>query len=73
MQKIISGSVILVEKPNKKKRRYVSDYTDEMDISRASSACDCTGLMPSLPQSDEEVRSYKNVYDFSPVYVSDES
>ena len=64
---------MFVEKIKQKKRRYVTDYTDEMDISRASSACDCTGLMPSLPQSDEEVRSYKNMYDFSPVYVSDES
>ncbi len=64
---------MFVEKTKKRKHRYVSDFTDEIDISRASSACDCTGLMPSLPQSKEEVESYKNVYDFSPVYVSDES
>lgn len=70
MQKIISGSVILVEKPNKKKRRYVSDYTDQMDMCNASSVSDCTGLIPSLPRSEDELEAYEMVYDFMPPYVN---
>ena len=31
-----------------------------------SSDRDCTGLIPAIPQSDEEFRSYEDVYDFLP-------
>ncbi len=53
----------------KGKRRYVSDFTDEIDTLYAISASDCTGLIPSMPRSDEEVESYKQMYEFSPPYA----
>ena len=62
-----------MKKIKKKKRRYVSDYIDDIDFCNAGCVCDCTGLMPSLPRSEEEIESYKNVYDFLPAYVSDRS
>ncbi|RHP32820.1 hypothetical protein [Lachnotalea sp. AF33-28] len=38
----------------------------DYDFCNASSATDCTGLIPSLPQSDDEIRSYEELYDFLP-------
>lgn len=52
--------------PPKHRHNYVSDHVEEVDICNASSAMDCTGLIPSLPQSDFEVESYREVYDFAP-------
>lgn len=37
------------------------DY--EIDI-QACSTTDCTGLIPSLPQSEAELESYKQLYPF---------
>ena len=54
-----------------RKHRYVSDYIDNVDICNASSACDCTGLIPSLPESEEELEAYKKMYDFVPPYVKE--
>lgn len=34
-----------------------------LDI-RAVSACDCTGLIPSLPVSDSELESYAQIYHY---------
>ena len=36
---------------------------EEMGI---SSARDCTGLIPSAPQSDAEIQNYKDMYHFEP-------
>lgn len=44
--------------PNKKE----SDSYD-VDI-QACSTTDCTGLIPSLPQSDAEIESYKDLYPY---------
>lgn len=55
-----------MKEPKKKKHNYVSDHTENMDISNASSAQECTGLIPSQPQSGEEYESYQAVYDFAP-------
>ena len=32
------------------------------DVSKVASATECTGLMPSLPQSDDEDESYASLY-----------
>ncbi len=61
----------MIKPKNSKKHRYVSDFADDMDINNASSAYDCTGLIPTLPQSDEEIDSYKHIYDFMPPYYED--
>lgn len=50
----------------KRRPNYVSDYVDEIDPCNASSATDCTGLIPTPPQSEYEFESYKAVYDFAP-------
>lgn len=50
----------------KRRPNYVSDHADDIDPSNASSATDCTGLMPALPRSEYEIESYKAVYDFLP-------
>ncbi len=50
----------------RRKRRYVSDFTDEVDLLYAISASDCTGLIPSMPHYEDEMESYKQVYDFAP-------
>lgn len=32
------------------------------ELSRVASATECTGLMPSLPQSEEEDENYASLY-----------
>lgn len=49
--------------PDQKKR---SPYTDEIDYLKASSVQDCTGLIPSAIQNDEEVENYEELYPFLP-------
>ena len=46
-----------------------SDKTEENacePLMNVSSDRDCTGLIPANPQSEEELRSYEDVYDFLP-------
>ncbi|WP_180994616.1 hypothetical protein [Clostridium sp. chh4-2] len=38
---------------------------DDIDI-MACSTMDCTGLIPSLPQNDEELENYNDLYPFEP-------
>lgn len=35
-------------------------------LMNVSSDRDCTGLIPANPQTEEELRSYEDVYDFLP-------
>lgn len=38
---------------------------DDFDIDiQACSARDCTGLIPSLPQSDDEQEAYEDIYPY---------
>lgn len=50
------------EEPTKNEP-YGHDDPDSLDI-RACSAMDCTGLIPSLPQTDSELESYAEVYHY---------
>lgn len=43
-----------------------NDY--DIDIN-ACSTTDCTGLIPSLPQSEEELESYNDLYPFRPPVI----
>lgn len=52
----------------KKKRDKLPAY----DYLGASSAQDCTGLIPSLPTEKEEIESYEELYPFLPPRISDE-
>lgn len=53
---------------NKKQGRDVDSYGVDFDKSYidACSANDCTGLIPSLPQSKAEIESYEELYHFLP-------
>ena len=44
------------------------EYTPnlEYDFFRANSATDCTGSVPRPPQTDDELDSYLDVYNFLP-------
>lgn len=45
--------------------------SDDFDIDiQSCSAMDCTGLIPSLPQSDAEVEHYNQLYRFLPEHVN---
>lgn len=35
-------------------------------LATSASVNDCTGLIPSAPQSKEELQSYKDLYDYTP-------
>ena len=39
-------------------------------LGNSCSTTDCTGLIPSSPQSDEEYDSYEEVYNFRPKAAS---
>ena len=49
--------------PDKSEKPEENDGEPLMNV---SSDRDCTGLIPAIPQSDKEFRSYEDVYDFLP-------
>ena len=52
----------------KTNRELIDDYDY---LSNAASAMDCTGLIPSLPETQEELDSYENLYHYlAPLSVS---
>lgn len=46
---------------NRKKKEIQNSFDDFAD---ACSATDCTGLIPSLPSSEEELEAYEEMYRF---------
>lgn len=51
-----------------------SQKSDDFDIDiQSCSNMDCTGLIPSLPQSDAEVEHYNELYKFLPGHADDPS
>ncbi|MCH5303240.1 MAG: hypothetical protein J1E41_00120 [Ruminococcus sp.] len=46
-------------------RNYPIDPEDE-DYGYGASVYDCTGLIPSEPQSEEELESYEDIYPYLP-------
>lgn len=50
----------------KENEKIIDDYDY---LSNAASARDCTGLIPSLPKSEEELESYNDVYQFEPPFI----
>ena len=46
-----------------KEKRFVKENLDEIDyLSNSASATDCTGLIPSLPQTEAELEAYEEMY-----------
>lgn len=52
---------------NKKESRLTSAGDFDVDI-QSCSTTDCTGLIPSLPQSEAEIEHYNQLYKFLPEY-----
>lgn len=49
-----------------------NNYNDDFDVDiQACSTMDCTGLIPSLPQSDAELESYEALYPFEPPVIDE--
>lgn len=42
----------------------------EYDYLKTSSACDCTGLIPSSPIDENEIENYEELYPFLPPSAS---
>lgn len=51
----------------KKNQKLIDDFDY---LSNAASTQDCTGLIPSLPTSGEELDSYNDVYQYLPPVIS---
>lgn len=62
--------VIHMEHESKKGTAENRSYDYDIDI-QSCSTTDCTGLIPSGPQSDAEVEHYNQLYRFLPEHVSD--
>ena len=56
------------EEDNEGVRKKSPEYTPnlEYDFFRANSATDCTGSVPRPPETDDELDSYLDVYNFLP-------
>lgn len=55
----------------KKTQQTKEDWSDSYDyLANSASANDCTGLIPSAPQSRAELDSYQDVYAFTPSFLS---
>lgn len=39
-------------------------------LGKSASRTDCTGLIPSAPQSDYELESYESIYPFRPPHIA---
>ena len=49
------------------KKESTKQLIDDFDyLSNAASAMDCTGLIPSLPQNEDELASYNDVVQYMP-------
>lgn len=55
----------------KKKNLKPSQTLLEEDFLTAASTTDCTGIVPSAPQNDFELKSYLNIMKFSPTDVEE--
>lgn len=54
------------------KKKANQELIDSYDyLSNAASSMDCTGLIPSLPETDEELDSYNEIVRFRPPYAHD--
>lgn len=51
---------------NKQNEKIIDDYDY---LSNAASARDCTGLIPSLPMTDEELTAYNDLYQYQPPVI----
>lgn len=50
--------------PKKEKQAEIEREYDKFDLGNACSACECTGLIPTPPLTDEEMESYMAICDY---------
>lgn len=43
-----------------------AENAEELQLSCAASSTECTGLIPNLPESEEDAEAYREIYDFGP-------
>ena len=55
---------------NKENEKIIDDYDY---LSNAASSMDCTGLIPSLPETDAELESYNDLYQYQPPVIKDKT
>ncbi len=55
-----------VEKKGESARTEDVDLTDSCYSRSVCSSMDCTGLIPALPSSEEELEAYEEMYRFCP-------
>ena len=53
----------------KKKNKNLSQSLPEHDFLTAASSTDCTGIVPSAPQNENELEAYLDIMKFSPKSV----
>ncbi len=59
--------------PKQEKQAEIQREYEKFDLGNASSAHECTGLIPTPPQTDEEMESYMAIFDYrAPDAVSEE-
>lgn len=54
----------MAHRPPKHPQRTVDDFFNDFDIDSACSVTDCTGLLPTPPQSWDEVDNYKELINY---------
>lgn len=54
------------KKTKAKNKLSEEEVAEEFDFTNASSVTECTGLMPTPPETSEEYESYLSIYDFKP-------
>lgn len=58
---------------DKKEKQENARVIDSYDyLSNAASSMDCTGLIPALPSSREELEAYEDVYHYQPPHLDKE-
>ncbi len=57
------------DKNNFSSKHPVPDLSQNYDYTKASSVTDCTGVVPTPPQTSAELDSYLDTYDFLPQSV----
>ena len=57
------------DKNNFSSKHPIPDLSQNYDYTKASSVTDCTGVVPTPPQTSAELDSYLDTYDFLPQSV----
>lgn len=57
--------VIILKKEKQNELKKNQELIDHYDyLKNAASSTDCTGLIPSLPESEEELEAYNDIYQY---------